>query len=168
MGYEDAPATRMLATDCLLCGRPLVDALSVETGIGPICREKAGYLLGAPEEQRRAANALIHQAALGQVPIAFAVTSLEGLGFGKLAATVAERFAVVKIAELEDGRRLAVDTPYRPEVVSAMREIPGRRWDGEAKVNTFPASCRRAVWELLLRHFPGALGMGPKGLFEIA
>lgn len=43
MGYEEAPATEMMASHCLLCGRPLVDAVSVETGIGPVCREKYGY-----------------------------------------------------------------------------------------------------------------------------
>ena len=43
MSYENAPATRMLATHCAACGRPLVDATSVETGMGPVCRERYGY-----------------------------------------------------------------------------------------------------------------------------
>lgn len=33
--YENAPATKMLATNCVVCGRALVDAVSVEMGIGP-------------------------------------------------------------------------------------------------------------------------------------
>lgn len=33
--YETAPATRKLATHCVCCGRPLVDARSVSLGIGP-------------------------------------------------------------------------------------------------------------------------------------
>ena len=36
-GYTNAPATKLLATNCLACGRPLVDALSVERGVGPEC-----------------------------------------------------------------------------------------------------------------------------------
>ena len=39
MSYENAPATLLLATHCCLCGRPLVDAESVECGIGPHCRK---------------------------------------------------------------------------------------------------------------------------------
>jgi len=41
--YENAPATRLLATRCACCGRKLVDALSVQTGIGPECRTRHGY-----------------------------------------------------------------------------------------------------------------------------
>jgi hypothetical protein len=43
MSYESAPATKLLATHCACCSRPLVDAVSVETGIGPDCRKKHGY-----------------------------------------------------------------------------------------------------------------------------
>lgn len=42
-GYESAPATKLVATHCAVCARPLVDAVSVETGIGPDCRKKHGY-----------------------------------------------------------------------------------------------------------------------------
>lgn len=42
-GYETAPATVLLATECACCARPLVDAVSIETGMGPICRAKHGY-----------------------------------------------------------------------------------------------------------------------------
>lgn len=42
-GYENAPATRMLAIYCACCRKPLVDAKSVETGMGPVCRGKHGF-----------------------------------------------------------------------------------------------------------------------------
>lgn len=42
-GYENAPATKLVATFCACCSRPLVDALSVETGVGPECRKKHGF-----------------------------------------------------------------------------------------------------------------------------
>lgn len=44
MSYENAPATILLATHCACCGRPLVDAASVETGIGPDCRKRHGFV----------------------------------------------------------------------------------------------------------------------------
>ena len=40
MTYEDAPATKMLRVGCACCGRALLDAESVESGMGPVCREK--------------------------------------------------------------------------------------------------------------------------------
>ena len=40
MTYESAPATRMLEVKCNVCARPLVDAASVEAGIGPVCRSR--------------------------------------------------------------------------------------------------------------------------------
>lgn len=43
MSYETAPSTVLLASCCAICGRALRDAVSVEAGIGPDCREKYGY-----------------------------------------------------------------------------------------------------------------------------
>lgn len=43
MSYEQAPATAFVATACACCGRALLDAISVEAGIGPDCRAKYGY-----------------------------------------------------------------------------------------------------------------------------
>jgi gamma-glutamylaminecyclotransferase len=53
-GYENAPATRLLATSCACCGRALLDAISVEAGIGPDCREKYGY--GEAQGRRERGN----------------------------------------------------------------------------------------------------------------
>jgi hypothetical protein len=55
--YTDAPAVALLATHCALCGRPLLDAPSVECGMGPVCRSKA--LQDAPEAHRAEVNALV-------------------------------------------------------------------------------------------------------------
>lgn len=95
-GYENAPATQMLATHCAICGRALVDAESVERGVGPDCAEKYGFgdasgpadwnaaetalwgpgeksilpeLLARPEwgtDAHRIANALVHRVACEQ------------------------------------------------------------------------------------------------------
>lgn len=44
MGYEDAPSTKMIATNCVICARPLRDVVSVERGMGPDCAKKHGVL----------------------------------------------------------------------------------------------------------------------------
>jgi len=43
MSYVNSPACELVETNCCCCGRPLVDAVSVETGVGPDCRAKYGY-----------------------------------------------------------------------------------------------------------------------------
>lgn len=50
-GYEGSPACLLLATHCACCGRALVDAKSVETGVGPECRKRHGYATaeGSPD-----------------------------------------------------------------------------------------------------------------------
>jgi hypothetical protein len=40
MSHDLATATRVLATNCCVCGRDLCDAKSVELGIGPVCRKR--------------------------------------------------------------------------------------------------------------------------------
>jgi hypothetical protein len=48
-----------------------------------------------------------------------------------------------------------------------MRNVPGRRWDKDGKVNTFPATSRVALFELFKRFYPGCTAVGPKGPFVI-
>lgn len=43
MTYENAVSTRLIATHCAVCRRPLRDAVSVERGVGPDCAERYGY-----------------------------------------------------------------------------------------------------------------------------
>lgn len=65
MSYTNAPACTMLATQCCVCNRPLLDAISVEMGIGPECRKKyMGKGEGLSEEARKEANQIVYQLAL--------------------------------------------------------------------------------------------------------
>lgn len=64
MCYTNAPACEMLATHCVVCGRPLVDAESVECGVGPDCRANSGLETGIADATRTAANRLTHEAAV--------------------------------------------------------------------------------------------------------
>ena len=157
-GYENSPACQLLATACAACGRPLVDSLSVETGMGPICREKYGYNLPGLEGTRAAANALVHRVAAEQCMTAADAAELVGLGFGVLALKLADRLTdagTVTVTRLGD--RLAVVAPYRAEATPAWRKLRGRRWDGATKANTVPATERKALWALLCEFYHGGL-----------
>lgn len=59
MSYENAPATKLLATACACCGRALVDAVSVERGVGPDCAEMHGYAEAQGEADWTKAMALL-------------------------------------------------------------------------------------------------------------
>lgn len=167
-GYENAPATKMLATHCCVCARPLVDSVSVETGIGPECRKKHGYMVDVSSEARIEANRLVYSIALNRESMQslVACNRLKELGFTKLADIIVKRVAAVKV-ELGAGGRYVVITPYNAEAVDAMRNIRGRRWDAERKVNTFPHEARGALFALLMNHYRGKLGIGPLGPFQL-
>lgn len=169
--YINAPATKMLATHCAVCARPLCDAKSVELGIGPDCRAKYGFDSLVSEEQRKAANALVHKIATVQKGTeAFeACKALHELGFAALAARIMDRLTKIVIEAIDDGQKLAVWMPYAAEVVSAMHGVPGRAWDKTRKCNIIPATldARRALQKILNTHFAGKWASGPRGPFVV-
>lgn len=185
-GYENAPATLMVATDCACCGRPLVDSVSVETGVGPICRKRHGFneaqapadwakaakimgemILAFGDNQRKATNVLVHRIAVQQSgeQVCLMVQALAALGFTKLAGVIAYRLAGIKV-ETEEGRYI-VFTPYNADLVADMQKLEGRRWDSKNKANTFPLFVRDALWKVLIKHFPGKLVIGCKGVGQL-
>lgn len=140
MSYLASPAVALLASQCACCARDLVDATSIETGIGPVCREKHGYgtaegpcdmaaalvaigstipvdEVAAWGDAHRAANALVYRIAVDQRGAAVeAWTRAIGLlGY----TTLAERIAVRLY-----GRRGAEDrVAHRPTI--EVRTIDG-------------------------------------------
>lgn len=166
-GYENAPATRLLATHCCACGRPLVDSASVQAGMGPDCREKYGYNIDCTPEARKEANRLVYEIALDRdwPSIPAALSALRDLGFTKLADRLTERLAAVTITV--EGNLLVVASRFNEAALTAWRAIPGRRWDGERKVNTVPVTSRAALWAFLKQWFRGEMLAGPRGLAVI-
>lgn len=187
MSYENAPSTQMLATHCAVCGKALRDPLSVEIGMGPDCRKKHGFNVEIDPDARAEANKIIHALSYhvgGQAPnpgyLPTAIARVRELGLDHLADVLADRLAPVKISRVDGpGRvghagppegRIAVRTPYSEEIVSALRKIPGRSWDRELKVNTFPdhPENKRTLWATIRKLFPGALVRLPDGELMIA
>lgn len=179
-GYENAAATRMLATNCVCCGRALVDAISVQMGIGPECR--SGDNAGIEPDVQKIANEHVFNAAIaaqkGEVKKVLEYAELiRELGLGVLADKVARRFrdAIVRaerdsdivIEEFEGGYRVV--TPFRrkakDEFIEAWRSVPGRRWRDGA--NWVPAESKNQLWAVLRKFFGGKYGRGPKGVFRI-
>ncbi len=171
MSYENAPATLMLATHCAVCRRPLVDSVSVETGMGPDCRERHGFNIDVPAEARAEANKLVHAIALGvdAGTLKLHVLALRCYGFDRLADVLVDRNAAVRITPAGVGY-IAVTTPYNPDFVEAFKAaLPWRKWDREAKVWLVPdtTQAKRVLWGVLRRFFNGQLGVAPSGLFVV-
>lgn len=177
-GYENAPATAMLASHCAACARPLVDAASVEANMGPVCRDKYGVDAGVSDTDRTAANVIIARIAReasGMVDedVLELVAELRALGFAALADRVVDRVVgAPKVTITVEGPELVVTSPFYTaageRAADVLRTVPGRFWDRETKTNRFPHRSKAALWAALQECFPGYAAEGPKGRFEIS
>lgn len=172
MTYLSAPQTRMLATHCVACGRPLVDAESVNTGMGPDCRKRHGYDQSCDSASRREVNQLVHRLSLWRsnsgptdTDALEALKRVRELGFLRLVEILEQRLTTVQLEA--DGATFLVFTPYNENLVNAFKRL-GMRWDKERKAWLFTPSTRvpKAILrDVLSVHLKGHLAVGPKGVF---
>jgi hypothetical protein len=184
--YTCDPNTTRLATHCVLCQRPLRDAVSVNLGIGPICREGLG-LDNVDPLHRVAANRAIHRAGLACMdPAADAVQTVlacadevETYGLTNLAAKIRDRYIHVQVwrqtvnvtrwdprtrtSTVLDATHevVCVRTPYSPEAnLNRAEYLRGAR---PVKVDKdfhweVPADCQRGLLGWLARNWGGHAG----------
>jgi hypothetical protein len=178
MSYTAAPACQLLATHCCCCGRPLVDSVSVELGIGPECRKgfDGNIDSATPDECNRLTRLAAVAAQSGNVErVREIAAEIESMGLVSLADKVRKRFVNAekkcKITIIDNGDMLVVETPFRRKdssgFIEAWRNIPGRRYDRNRNANVVPVNQKRQLWQLLQRFFPGEFGKGPQGVFRI-
>lgn len=159
--YETAPATIMLATHCAACGRPLVDSVSVESGMGPECREKYGRW--PAEIDRVAVNRLVHEIAMEQACDFGHASALHMLGAVRIVSRVANRFATV-LTETEGDTVLVWSPRYDERLVDVMKRVP-RQWDAARKCYVVQAGFKPSLWRAL--QSLSGWGYGPKGPFKL-
>ncbi len=169
-GYETAPATKLLATHCAVCARPLVDAESVESGIGPICAEKHGGRIACDPAVRAEANKLIYEIARYQKgpEVDAAVKRLHELGFDILAKRISKRLAKRVFANptiVDTGKFYVFTFRYSPQLVEAIKRVPGKSWAKDLGGWVIPYRSKREFFEFLKRNFAGQVIDGPKGPF---
>ena len=181
MSYEDSPACKLLCSHCVCCGRALVDARSVEMGIGPECVKHidADATGGIDEGTRKVANEYVFDAAIaaqeGRIEdVMRCAATIEGMGLTTLADKIRRRFkkAAIRKAAITielDGDYYKVKTPFRrgdkEAFIAAWRKVPGRRYKDQA--NYVPVTQKAALWAILREFFGGKYARGPKGLFRI-
>lgn len=181
MSHENLPATKLVATHCCVCGRPLVEADSVETGIGPICSKRnkvghfshtpdvegaAGFLVGTGvvvnlEDPHKAANQLIYILAADQESphVSALCMALEALGYTEVARAIASRLAPAYVSVRSENGGLAVRFKTKSDgtfdkLVTAFRSVPGRGFDKKTKTNSFPVTSKGALWTALVKALP--------------
>lgn len=188
MSYLSAPGVALVATECAVCARPLLDAVSVESGIGPTCRKYmageqspadwaafAGFIPAALREAlasrlgdaRSCANLLTHRVASGALSASEALPMLVALGFHRLSAAVAKG-SVGSVIIAVEGDRLVVKAPYADGFGRALRAAAyGSRWEPTSKRWSVPIAAKPGLWRALRETYPGALLSGPQGLSTI-
>ena len=189
MSYVNARSTQLLATHCLLCGRPLRDAKSVEIGIGPICRDRAGFDQPIDDDARIQANKLIHEAALPGISAEQRLDcadQIEALGLKGVADKIRERFLKYDITittqEVVFGKgryarkvkAYVITSPFNEGFKDDFKAqvdwrdrapvYDGRRFKGWAFKGK---AAKDAVHDLLSVHFGGEWVTGPKGAFRV-
>lgn len=182
MNYENAPATKLVATHCAVCGRPLVDADSLETGIGPVCAKRThyGHATGpcdpvkaadalAPTgvvvdltNPHKASNVLVYNIAADpkspHVPAMCA--AIEALGYVEVARVIATRLApaYVKVTTEDTTLVVKITVPYGSPVfatvVTAFNKVPGGFYHRATKTNRFPVTSKLELWKTLQSALP--------------
>lgn len=179
MSYTQTPAAKLLFVRCSICERPLLDSLSVESGIGPICRAMVGYDPTAlPQKKREEANRIV-----ARIPTEFDdgkalikdLNRLWEFGFDKLAQRLADRLVARRhtVRVTTDGDFFFLSVPYNPvfneTLKSTVRALGGRAlWNPHSKKWEVPIRARIALEAVMEQYFASALWCGPFGvcLFE--
>jgi SWI/SNF-related matrix-associated actin-dependent regulator 1 of chromatin subfamily A len=206
MSYENSIATKQVASQCIFCKRPLVDAESVERGCGPECAQKymrfadpgpvdvnkiEVALAAAPETFRKDVAKYLSQDDLKQAVqraiwhaavaaeyggegsrevIASAHTLAQGAGYDVVARQIAKmHIAQSGIKLVQVGNNVAVVTPYNQAFVSAIKNVPGRRFTRDPEPGWIvPEDRIPEAINALAAAFPGRMAFGLDGnLFAI-
>lgn len=195
--FENSAACKMLATRCACCGSKLVDATSVEFGIGPHCRKAHGYQDAYPlddemvdsvkeilanhpvmsdklvaalsgESTRRAANLLVHFIAMNQKKsCVFAPMKALEVMGYKVLADRIAKKVKPLKVDLVEGRYEIMTPGYVAGWVDRVKGIKGRKYNADRKSWSVPADSKRELWTALIDTFPGYMAVGPKGVFVV-
>ncbi len=165
MSYENAASTRMLATHCCLCGRPLVDADSVERGIGPVCMKRLmGDVPAGPDREK--VNGLVYEASVAlsfgkRDSVVKLAEEIAKLGYVVVAARVVEASLGAPIRIESKGNEYRFVAPFVDGFGSILRRaLPGAsvRWGGkEDKAWYVSSNARNALWKFCKSAYAGSV-----------
>lgn len=177
MGYENATATKIMATHCCCCGKPLVDSKSVEIGIGPVCRKRYGFDLDVSENARKRANKIVYSLALAVSQGSVTLESMEQcaelamLGFPLIADIFLFNAAPISVETGEFGGepvyfvRTPYNEAYRYDSWTKTRTKTKKPCLTTSKKKVFhwvhpkDEYNRERIWNALVKHFNGTVAL---------
>lgn len=186
-----------VCSNCAHCSLALTDSLSIETGLGPICRKKARY--SDPEDAEK--DETVAMALLSKYEDVFSflmnncgkdkgmlmkamvriaslnrntelhrdiTNAIEALGWKTLAAHLRKPFAGIAITKSEDQYSLKVQKKYFSyEYWNLMREFVEYRFDRANKCVWFKEAEKAKVWHILKLCYPNFVMKTPEGYVTI-
>jgi hypothetical protein len=191
MHYTQTAACQLLATHCACCGLPLLDAKSVEFGIGPNCRKHYGFdeISTKPDwyagktlaanfdptldvstwtDARIACNRLVHHFALDPKGRKWVPECVYALGYIKLSEKMATRPGRIEVRAFPTGdpnpTHFVVKAKYQ---AGFYPRAFGGTWDSIKRTWTVPGASRTKLWEAIQRCFPGRILVTDTGVHEI-
>lgn len=191
MSYLNSPSIEIVATKCFLCNRPLLDANSVESGIGPICKKKIGYFdensqddykyenIGISEidnavleklsinDCRGAVNSLINfcsRCIKDKELIIKIVKQIDNLGYKELSKKIF--YYICDIIIEQDNDLLYISYPKDRRMDWVINKNNGK-WDSKLEKYIINKNNKKRIWGAFKKFFPGSFCIGPKGVFKI-
>jgi hypothetical protein len=191
MHYSHTEACQLIATHCACCGKPLLDAKSVEFGIGPDCRRNYGFdevptkpdwyagktiaanfdpslPVDAWTDARVTCNALVKIFALDPVGRKWIPEAVYALGYLKLSEKLAQRGGKLIVRAFPKGdtnpTHFTVKAPFNPRF--APRQFGGT-WGSKDKLWTVPGTSRKELWEAIRRCYAGKVLVTDTGVHEV-
>src|SRR3954469_5540498 len=134
MTLEQAQAFGRRYGVCAHCGRELVDPASIAAGIGPVCAKgEDGYWTAA---ERTAAKVALDWDTVTAEMRAIRQPLAEANRAAAPEPEVQKPAGTLTV----DGSKATLVSDYDPALVAACRAIPGRKYNGVDKTNTFPVN----------------------------
>lgn len=163
--WTEAPAVELVATRCVACGRALLDAQSLATAMGPICRELYGRTDLLTDEQRATANRTIYRLALadhGGADAPALIGVLASVGLTELVQRIEQRLVKVRAEYRAERRLLLVQTPKTARWSAVAPKLGVVTEEGLTVATN--AKALRLAYAAISAYFPGLLMRGPRGL----
>jgi hypothetical protein len=152
---------------CVVCHRKMNDALSIEVGMGPECRDRFSYPDSVALDVQDEVVQLVRSISVAQPDISMVESILKLHIMGLTALADHLELNLIPVVITEEQGRLLVRTSYHYSAVEAFKAIPGRRWDAAKGVNKFPMNAKAAIFGVLKKFYLGSVALGPKGAFIV-
>lgn len=158
---------RLLKQRCIACGKPVVEAQSVEAGMGPVCRKRYAWE-GLPADSRELLNNVLTELSFDPTidNVCRAIGTAQRVGADRLEKLLIARFVDVEVVETND-KFYTIRFDYHEGMILRLRKAPGAFFNRKQKVWWVPQVNRHFLWVAICENYPGRLCKSAKGITRI-